>query len=93
MISWNNNYYQILDKDDSVKHIFKGTEVEVYQNVLTKIVKVKYYNNFYETKQIEGHKQDPIKREQMRIDNQKQLEQVLKERDERLKARANKVSS
>ena len=34
-----NNYYQILDKDDSVKHIFKGTEVEVYQNVLTKIVK------------------------------------------------------
>ena len=28
----------------------------------------------------------------MRIDNQKQLEQVLKERDERLKARANKVS-
>ena len=29
----------------------------------------------------------------MRIDNQKQLEQVLKERDERLKARANEVSS
>ena len=29
----------------------------------------------------------------MRIDNQKQLEQVLKERDERLKARANKVNS
>ena len=44
-------------------------------------------------KQIEGHRQDPVKREQMRIDNQKQLEQVLKERDERLKARANKVSS
>ena len=29
----------------------------------------------------------------MRIDNQKQLEQILRERDERLKARANKVSS
>ena len=29
----------------------------------------------------------------MKIDNQKQLEQVLRERDERLKARANKVSS
>ena len=29
----------------------------------------------------------------MIIDNQKQLEQVLRERDERLKARANKVSS
>ena len=50
-------------------------------------------NNSPSTKQIEGHRQDPIKREQMRIDNQKQLEQVLRERDESLKARANKVSS
>lgn len=33
------------------------------------------------------------KREQMRIDNQKQLEQVLRERDERSKARANKLNS
>lgn len=88
VISWNNNYYQILDKDGSIKHIFKGTKLEVYQNVLTKTIRVKYYNTFYETRQIEGHKQDPIKREQLRIDNQKQLEQVLKERDERLKARA-----
>ena len=29
----------------------------------------------------------------MKIDSQKQLEQVLRERDERLKARANKMSS
>ena len=88
MISWNNNYYQILDKDNSVKQIYKGTKIKVYENVLTKVVKIKYYNVFYETKQIEGHRQDPVKREQMRINNQKQLEQVLKERDERLKARA-----
>ncbi|MBP3457230.1 MAG: hypothetical protein J6K36_03890 [Bacilli bacterium] len=63
------------------------------KNVLTKVVRIKYYNNFYETKQIEGHRQDLIKREQMRIDNQKQLEQILREIDERLKAMANKVSS
>ena len=93
MISWNNNYYQVLNKDNSIKQIYKGTEVQVFENVLTKVIKVKYYNTFYDTKQIEGHRQDPVKREQMRIDNQKQLEQVLKERDERLKARANKVSS
>ena len=93
MISWNNNYYQVLDKDNSIKQIYKGTEIQVFENVLTKVVRIKYYNNFYETKQIEGHRQDQIKREQMRIDNQKQLEQVLRERDERLKARANKVSS
>ena len=93
MFSWKNNYYQILDQDNSIKLIYKGTEIQVFENVLTKKVKVKYYNIFYETKKIEGHRQDPVKREQMRIDNQKQLEQVLKERDERLKERANKVSS
>lgn len=93
VISWKNNYYQILEKEKSIKQIFKGTEIEVYQNVLTNVIRVKYYNVFYETIQIEGHKQDPVKREQMKIDNQKQLEQVLKERDERLKARANNVSS
>ena len=93
MISWNNNYYQVLDKDNSIKQIYKGTEIQVFENVLTKVVRVKYYNIFYETKQIEGHRQDPFKREQMRIDNQKQLEQVLRERDERLKAKTNKVSS
>ena len=93
MFSWKNNYYQILDQDNSIKLIYKGTEIQVFENVLTKKVKVKYYNIFYETKKIEGHRQDPVKREQMRIDNQKQLEQVLKERDERIKARENKVSS
>ena len=74
--------------DKSIKQIYKGTEIQVFKNVLTKVIKVKYYNSFYDTKKIEGHYRDPIKREQMRIDNQKQLEQVLRERDERLKARA-----
>lgn len=80
MISWNNNYYQILDKDNSIKQIYKGTEIQVFENILTKLIKVKYYNIFYDTKQIEVHRQDPEKRKQMRIDNQKQLEQVLRER-------------
>ena len=93
MISWNNHYYQILDKDNSIKQIYKGTEIQVFENVLTKIVRVKYHNIFYDTKQIEGHRRASEKRKQVRIDNQKQLEQVLRERNERLKARANKVSS
>ena len=63
MISWNNNYYQIMDNNNSIKQIYKGTNVEVFENVLTKVVRVKYYNIFYETKQIEGHYQDPDKRE------------------------------
>ena len=45
-----NNYYQILDQDNSIKLIYKGTEIQVFENVLTKKVKVKYYNIFYETK-------------------------------------------
>ena len=77
-----------MDKDNSIKYIYKGTEITVYQNVLTEVIRVKYDNIFYEAKQIEGHMQDPAKKEQLRIDNQKQLEQVLRERDERLKARA-----
>lgn len=92
VISWNNHYYQILDNDGSIKQIFKGTQLEVYENVLTKTVKVKYYNTFYDTRIIEGHRMDPVKREQLKIQNQKELEQVLKERDERLKARASKAS-
>ena len=65
----------------------------IFLHIILPFTRVKYYNIFYNTKQIEGHRQDPVKREQMKIDNQKQLEQVLRERDERLKARANKVSS
>ena len=40
MISWNNHYYQILDKDNSIKHIYKGTKVKVFEKVLTKIIRV-----------------------------------------------------
>lgn len=86
VISWKNNYYQIINEDGSIKKIFKGTKLLVYQNVLTKVVKVKYYNHFYNTHQVKEHRQDPVKREQLKIDNQKQLEQVLKERDERVQA-------
>lgn len=93
IFSYDNNYYQVINKDGTIKQIFKGTKIDVYQNVLTKVIKVKYYNIFYDTIKIKRHFQDPVKREQLRIDNQKQLEQVLKERDERLKARTNKVSS
>ena len=47
----------------------------------------------YNTREIEGHYQDPVKKELKRIQDQKMLEQLFKERDERLKARANKMSS
>ena len=49
------------------------------------MVIVKYYNIIYEAKQVENHRQDLVEKEQLRIDNQKQLEQVLRKRDKRLK--------
>ena len=52
MFSWKNNYYQILDQDNSIKLIYKGTEIQVFENVLTKKVKIKYHNIFYETKKL-----------------------------------------
>ena len=54
------------------------------------MVIVKYYNIIYEAKQVENHRQDLVEKEQLRIDNQKQLEQVLRKRDKRLKHGANK---
>ena len=39
MISWHNHYYQILDKENFIKQIYKGTEIQIFDNVLTKIVK------------------------------------------------------
>lgn len=93
VISYKNNYYRILDEKGNDKQIFKGTSLLVYENVITEVVRVKYYGKFYNTLQIEGHLQDPEKRKQRKVYNQKILEQVLNEKDERLKARANKVSS
>ena len=55
-----------MNQDNYIKLIYKGIEVQVFENILTKVVRVKYYNIFYETKQIEGHRQDQVKREQMR---------------------------
>ena len=45
-----------------LKQIYKGTEIQIFDNVLTKIVKIKYCNIFYETKQIEGYRQDLVKK-------------------------------
>ena len=89
MISINNQYYVPIDDNGSDYIFYKGTTVEVWQDVFNpKLIRIFKNNKLYGTRHIEGHRSDPIKREQKRIDNQKMLEQVLRERDERLKARA-----
>ena len=89
MISVNNEYYIPIDDNRNDYVFYKGTKVEVWQDVFNpKLIRVFKNKKIYGTRHIEGHRKDPIKREQKRIDDQKMLEQVLRERDERLKARA-----
>ena len=89
MISINNEYYIPIDEFGNDYVFYKGTKVEVWQDVFNpKLVRIFKNNKIYGTRHIEGHRQDPVKKEQKRIDDQKMLEQVLRERDERLKARA-----
>ncbi len=90
MISFGNHYY-IPVNDDGTDYVFyKGTKVEVWADIFKPIVRIYKNNKLYNTRMIEGHRKDPIKKEQKRIQDQKELEKLFRERDERLKARANK---
>jgi len=86
-ISWKNCYYVIVDKNKDNYPMYKGSKVEVLENVFTGEVYIKYRNKIYYTKQIEGHYQDPEKRKQAVINNQKELDEALRIRDNKLKAR------
>ena len=89
MISIKNEYYIPIDENGNDYVFYKGTTVEVWQDVFNpNLVRIFKNNKIYGTRHIEGHRNDPVKREQKRIDNQKILEKLIRERDERLKARA-----
>lgn len=87
MISFGNHYYIPINSDGTDYVFYKGTKVEVWADVFKPIVRIYKNNKLYDTRIIEGHRKDPIKREQKRIQDQKELEKLFKERDERLKAR------
>ena len=90
MISFGNHYY-IPVNDDGTDYVFyKGTKVEVWVDIFKPIVRIYKNNKLYNTRMIKGHRIDPIKKKQKRIQDQKELEKLFRERDERLKARANK---
>ena len=88
MISINNNYYIPINSDGSDFVFYKGTTVEVWQDIFTSNVRIFKNNKIYNTRRVEGHRIDMKKKEQKIIEDQKQLEVLLRERDERLKARA-----
>ena len=94
MFTYKNHYYIPINEDGTDYVLYKGTKVEIWVDIFTNNVRIFKNNKIYNTRQIEGHYHDPIKKEQKKIQDQKMLEQLFRERDERLKARANhKVSS
>lgn len=88
MVSVNNEYYIPINNDGTDFIFYKGTTVEVWKDVFNGNVRIFKNNKIYNTRKVEGHRIDMNKKEQKRIDDQKQLEILIRERDERLKARA-----
>ena len=88
MISINNEYYIPIDNDGNDFIFYKGTIVEVWKDVFNGNVRIFKNDKIYNTRKINGHRIDMEKKKQKRIDDQKQLEILIRERDERLKARA-----
>lgn len=85
MISYKNDYYMPINIDENNYIFYKGTEAEIWVDIFTYDVRIFKNNKIYNTKKIEGHFKDPKKREQKLIQNQKDLEQVLRERENKYK--------
>jgi len=77
VFSYSNNYYQLLDDNDVIVKIFKGTEITVLEDIFDHTIRAEYRKTIYITRQIAGHLQDPIKRQQ-KIQNQKELDEYLR---------------
>ena len=82
VFSYLNNYYQLLDKDGTIVKIFKGAEITVMENAFGHTIRAEYRKIVYTTSKIDGHRQDPIKRQQ-KIQNQKELDEYLRSQNEK----------
>ena len=87
VISVNNNYYMPIDYDGNPVSFYLGTEVEVWQDIFNGLIRIYKDKNIYNTKLMPGHIRDNDKINQLKINNQKELEQALIERDKRLMER------
>lgn len=73
VVSYKNNYYQILDIDYQNYPMFKGTKVTVLEDIFYHLIRVEYKKKIHNTKLVHGHRHDPVKR-QTKINNHKDLE-------------------
>lgn len=83
------NHYHIPTNDDSTDYVFyKGTKIIVYDDTLNNTIRIFKNNKLYNTRIIEGQRINMEKKKLKEIEEQKTLERLFRERDERLKARA-----
>lgn len=78
MISYKNNYYIPITNDGNDFIFYKGTKVEVWHDVFnTTLIRICKNKKIYDTRKIEGHRQDPIKREKKEFKIKKNLKNYL----------------
>ena len=75
-ISINNNYYIPIDQDTNPVPMYKGSIVEVLENIFDHSIKIFKNNILYHTKQIKGHHHSEELR-QLKVNNQKELNTAL----------------
>jgi hypothetical protein len=88
MFSYGNHYYIPINDDGTDYVFYKGTKIIVYDDTLNNTIKIFKNNKIYSTRKIEGQRINMEKKKAKEIEEQKTLERLFRERDERLKARA-----
>jgi len=83
VFSLNNNYYQLIDVKEEIVKPFKGTEITTMEDIFDCTIRAIFKEKVYATRQVHGHKQDPIKRQQ-KINNQKELEEYLNQQRQQI---------
>jgi len=76
VFSIDNHYYQLITADGEIVKPFKGAEITVMKDVFNGTIRAIYREKIFATRQIHGHRKDPIKHQQ-KINNQKELEEYL----------------
>lgn len=88
MFSYKNHYYIPINNDGTDYVFYKGTKIMVYDDTLNNTIKIFKNGKLYNTRIIEGQRINTENKKNREIEEQKTLERLFRERDERLKARA-----
>lgn len=79
VISYKNGYYKMYDENAEIIHLYRGTEVEVRENIFDGIITIKYGKKIYGTTLIE--KKNKKDRVQNVVNDQKDLVNLLNKKE------------